>query len=532
MKKRFLDKVEDNAAVRTWSEMTHVTQNSLQELKEICDQWNDEVRQLFYSNYGDLPYLLDMKVDKHLFWALAQFWNPAYNCFTFWKVDLVPTIEEYMDLLRCSKIQVDRAYSRAINVPTFLKKLMNITGMSDLKDIILACPDMKKRVDVFALSIYGLVVFPKALGHVDESFIGLFDRLDKRVIPVPTILAETFRSLNACRKAGKGIFIGCAQLLLAWFHSHFWKVDRVSYRVFSKNYSPLKEIVATPMRDDILEEKWMAILQNLQEKDIGCRAPWLLPDEILYRCGDFEWVHLLGIWGAIGYGPLLVLRQYRSRKFIPATQGIAECEFSYKGDSYKKKIREMSNAWNQTRRMKRLAVGPMTTPEYNEWWVKRINDNIPKLSQGNKLEKKIEQMEEENINLRLDMDVQKLEAEKLRKGKNKVNDDLDGLKTDYKKLRLSMRIAGLGKTSEQWQKILSENQKEKGKLKNRVAELKRSLRQYQNRDSAIELRTSLSRIEEMKKRIKELETALQNCEIRIEYFEANKDRHNEQLHYF
>ncbi|MBA0753925.1 hypothetical protein Gogos_019890, partial [Gossypium gossypioides] len=119
---------------------------------------------------------------------------------------------------------------------------------------------MKKRVDVFALSIYGLVVFPKALGHVDESFIGLFDRLDKRVIPVPTILAETFRSLNACRKAGKGIFIGCAQLLLAWFHSHFWKVDRVSYRVFSKNYSPLKEIVATPMRDDILEEKWMAIL--------------------------------------------------------------------------------------------------------------------------------------------------------------------------------------------------------------------------------------------------------------------------------
>ncbi|MBA0730724.1 hypothetical protein Golax_020671 [Gossypium laxum] len=36
-----------------------------------------------------------------------------------------------MALLRSSKIQVDRAYSRAINVPTFLKKLMNITGMSE-----------------------------------------------------------------------------------------------------------------------------------------------------------------------------------------------------------------------------------------------------------------------------------------------------------------------------------------------------------------------------------------------------------------
>ncbi|MBA0609014.1 hypothetical protein Godav_021149 [Gossypium davidsonii] len=141
---------------------------------------------------------------------------------------------------------------------------MNITGTSEhLKDLILVHPDVRKRVDVFTLSIYGLVVFPKALGHVDEAVTDLFDRLDKRATPVPAILAETFMSLNICRKAGEGRFIRCAQLLLAWFHSHFWKVDRVSYRVFSENYSPLKEIVVSSRRDGILEEKWMAILQNL-----------------------------------------------------------------------------------------------------------------------------------------------------------------------------------------------------------------------------------------------------------------------------
>ncbi|MFQ6643784.1 hypothetical protein Gotur_018570, partial [Gossypium turneri] len=182
MKNGFLDKVEDNAALQTWSEATQrekgdslaegyvsklwdftrisVTQNSLQELKEIWDQWNDEVK-------GG---------------------------------DLVPAVEEYMALLHCSKIQADRVYSRAVNVLTFLKKLINITGMN----------------------------------------------------------------------------------------------------------------------------------------------------EILYRCGNFDWVPLLGIWGAVGYAPLLVLRQYRSRQFLPATQGLAQCEFSYKGDGYEKKIREMSNAWNQT----------------------------------------------------------------------------------------------------------------------------------------------------------------------------------------
>ncbi|MBA0754000.1 hypothetical protein Gogos_022223, partial [Gossypium gossypioides] len=59
-------------------------------------------------------------------------------------------------------------------------------------------------------------------------------------------------------------------------------------------------------------------------------------------------------------------------------------------------------------------------------------------------------MEEEKINLRLNTDVQKLEAKRLRKGKTKADEDLDSLKTNYKKLRLSMRPTGLGKTSEQW----------------------------------------------------------------------------------
>ncbi|MBA0819852.1 hypothetical protein Gohar_019490 [Gossypium harknessii] len=43
---------------------------------------------------------------------------------------------------------------------------------------------MKKRVDIFTLSIYGLVIFPKALGHIDEAVTELFNRLDKRVTPV------------------------------------------------------------------------------------------------------------------------------------------------------------------------------------------------------------------------------------------------------------------------------------------------------------------------------------------------------------
>ncbi|MFQ6634802.1 hypothetical protein Gotur_011851 [Gossypium turneri] len=37
----------------------------------------------------------------------------------------------------------------------------------------------------------------------------------------------------------------------------------------------------------------------------------------------------------------------------------------------------MSNTWNQTRRMKILAVGLVMTPEYSQWRDQRVNDNIP-----------------------------------------------------------------------------------------------------------------------------------------------------------
>ncbi|MBA0672786.1 hypothetical protein Goklo_024094, partial [Gossypium klotzschianum] len=74
------------------------------------------------------------------------------------------------------------------------------------------------------LEYLGLVIFPKAPGHIDDAVLDLFDRLEKRVTPVLKILAKTFRSLSACPRAGEGRFIGCAQLFLSWFHSHFCKV--------------------------------------------------------------------------------------------------------------------------------------------------------------------------------------------------------------------------------------------------------------------------------------------------------------------
>ncbi|KAK5812685.1 hypothetical protein PVK06_028123 [Gossypium arboreum] len=303
--------------------------------------------------------------------AMAQFWNPTYSCFAFRKVDLVPIVEEYTTLHSCPNIQVCKAYYRVANVPTFVKKLINITGMS---------------------------------------------------------------------------------------------------------------------------EQW--VTARIQQKEDNKCIPWISLRDLILAHPDV-----------------------------------------------KKKV--------DTHWMKRLAIGLRTTPEYNGWFNKRINDNIP----GSSLEG-ARSMEEylQVVPSELEI-IRNWRLRNYKKGKNKAEEDLDSLKTDYKKLCLSMRTTELGKTSEQWrqeiqeekikadrwerrcqeaqtrnealEKRLSKAQDEKIRLKARIAELEKSLHQHRSHNSVMKLKASLDKTEELKRKVQELEIALQNSELRIEFLEASNKRCNE-----
>ncbi|MBA0881014.1 hypothetical protein Goshw_002430 [Gossypium schwendimanii] len=148
---------------------------------------------------------------------------------------------------------------------TFKKNLMKLTGMTDtwtekllkkknevscflwfsLRELVQNHLDILKRVDLFALAIYGLNVFPKVLEHI-------------KVV-------------------------------------------------------------------------------NLRVKDITWTAPWIRPFVLLYKYGNQDWVPLLGLWGGVGYAPLMVQRQFALRQFVPATDGLAQSEFAFTGEGYMKK---------------------------------------------------------------------------------------------------------------------------------------------------------------------------------------------------
>ncbi|MFQ6670816.1 hypothetical protein Gotur_035574 [Gossypium turneri] len=230
---------------------------------------------------------------------------------------------------------------------TFKRKLMKLTGMTDtwvekqirkknevscvpwfsLWELVQNHPDVLKRVDMFALAVYGLIVFPKVLGHIEVAVVDFFEKLRKGINPIPTILAETFLSLNACRKKGEGRFIGCAQLLSVWIFSHFCKVERTPFHMFSKTFAPLEARIEKDWPRDVTEQ----------------------------------------YWGGVGYAPLMVQRQFASRQFVPVTDGLAQSEFAFTGEGYMKKVRDTANSWRKIYLLELALYANTITQDYDIW---------------------------------------------------------------------------------------------------------------------------------------------------------------------
>ncbi|KAE8685499.1 BTB/POZ domain-containing protein SETH6 [Hibiscus syriacus] len=455
--------------------------NDMQDLRSIWESWDSNKKLQFYQTYGDIPYLLYVEVDDELLRALIQFWNPGYNCFTLNKEDLVPTIEEYTTLLHIDGALENRIYSKSIKTQPFRVKLAKIAGVreewvasrtkqkgesegiawTNIRELIQSHPDIKVRFDLFALGIYGMVIFPKVLGYVEAAVVDLFEQLPKKINPASAILAETFRSLNACRKLGGGRFSGYTQLLYVWIRSHFWKTEKVSYRRFNTDYSPLKEFLEQEWPKEIKKDMWINAFRNLQSNDIVWRAPWQIQREFIYKCGNYNWIMLLGLWGGIGYAPLLVIRQYEAK-----------------------------------------AAKEMLTPDYEEWRSDRKNENIPLPDQNEDISmedhikvvpseieilraefeaeregwsKELEQMRQDKAMLGVDIEFHSSQCAMLRKDKEKGDDEYRALQKNYQKLYKSRKASGSSQATIQMTRELNIEKRRVEDLKGKNSHLLKSL---------------------------------------------------------
>ena len=66
-------------------------------LKELIAKMPDTTS--FLRRHGYLLSLVTSKLDEQMMSVLVQFYDPLYHCFTFQDYQLVPTLEEFSDLL-------------------------------------------------------------------------------------------------------------------------------------------------------------------------------------------------------------------------------------------------------------------------------------------------------------------------------------------------------------------------------------------------------------------------------------------------
>jgi hypothetical protein len=189
--------------------------------------------------FGKFPPFMRLQVDRGLLEALASFWDPTHCCFSIGEVDLVPTLEEYAELLQLDSpfsetpvipIQGPRSNRclekylglktavlrpeitrpeetwRKANIP--LDLLTKYFSRSDFpvelaRDFIAGKKGWKKfRINAFKIAFAGIFLFPTSAGRIDLGVIPLVFSEGRSIIPA--ILCETVRSLSYCRRQGEG----------------------------------------------------------------------------------------------------------------------------------------------------------------------------------------------------------------------------------------------------------------------------------------------------------------------------------------
>ena len=136
---------------------------------------------------------------------------------------MTPIVEEYATLLRISPSNSDKVFWKNGKKVPFRKKLaqmMNIDasflvsmtrqkGKNEcvqrdfLERYIIENNDDDRVIDIFALVVYDTLIFSQSPRYVDVAVVDLIKQIDNQANHVPTIIAETIRSLNFCKRKGK-----------------------------------------------------------------------------------------------------------------------------------------------------------------------------------------------------------------------------------------------------------------------------------------------------------------------------------------
>ena len=168
----------------------------------------------FIIRHGSLLSLVTSKLDEQMMSVLVQFYDPLYHCFTLQDYQLVPTIEEFSELLGISVLEQTpfTGWEKTLK-PEEIAAALHLTKeevmanwetrsgakgflakfLVDKANYFWDSLDFKDFEDILALLIYGLVLFSNPDTFVDVNAIKIFISQN----PVPTLLGDILHQLYA-----------------------------------------------------------------------------------------------------------------------------------------------------------------------------------------------------------------------------------------------------------------------------------------------------------------------------------------------
>uniref|UniRef100_A0A2N9FQP1 DUF7745 domain-containing protein n=1 Tax=Fagus sylvatica TaxID=28930 RepID=A0A2N9FQP1_FAGSY len=282
--------------------------------------------------FGKFPPFMRLPVDRGLLEALASLWDPTHCCFSIGEVDLVPTMEEYAELL-----QLDRAFSETPVIPIrgprsnrCLEKYLGFDYCSSTlaRDFIAGKKGWKKfRINAFKIAFAGIFLFPTSAGRIDLGVIPIVFSEGRSIIPA--ILCETVRSLSHCRRQGEGVPMFCTQLLQLWFCSHLRHFYRLQTPYHFERHTVSQTVdIALPFTGN--SRDWASYLLDLPLGEWSWKVTW---GPAVWKpwthCALFDGVPLPGVWGCTGYYPSLALRQFGGVQYPPRLGDLDAVTFDY-----------------------------------------------------------------------------------------------------------------------------------------------------------------------------------------------------------
>lgn len=348
--------------------------SSLQQLYERSPLHN-HVK--FKEEYGRIAGFVKGQMTEHQekgVHTLLQFYDPPLRCFTFPDYQIAPTLEEYSNLLDIPiKTQIPFFPTKEAPSSEEIAKALQLSKTdveSNLKvkgghhglqlDFLLKKGHLaadKEDWGTFnlflACSIYGVVLFPNVPNFVDVNAIQIFSQKN----PVPTLLGDFYHAIHIRNQKKGGLLWCCTPLLYIWFKSH------------------LPTEGAFVDKKDTL--RWSDRLMGLAAKDIRWFEISLSRKEnleVIYSCGEFPNVPLIGIRGGINYNPVLLKRQFGyALREPPEGKELAETFFFTVGDD-EEVLWKAVKAWNHVRYKGRLHFGRrdcVVYSQYTAWVVQR-----------------------------------------------------------------------------------------------------------------------------------------------------------------